>query len=161
MTNLGWQFFKLIFFLSLILVMIYFLFRFLSRKNGFLRSNAFQHLGGIPLGQNKSIQLVEIGQKIYVLGIGQEVRLLHIIDSQEELMQIKDAMSSLSLTNDRFIDWFKRVKVNRSHKKDSFEEFLNQKMRQLRDERTLSLQEILETSKDSSLEKIEKRDLDG
>ncbi|WP_165894982.1 flagellar biosynthetic protein FliO [Tepidibacillus fermentans] len=154
--------------------MIYFLFRFLSRKNGLVRSNAFQLLGGIPLGQNKSIQFVEIGQKIYVLGIGQDVHLLQIIDNQEELQQIRDLVSAPSIANDRLIGWLNHIKsvfsplkrfmekknLEKIHSIKSFEELLNRKMADLKEQRTQSLKEIIHTKSDTSTEKLGKRDSD-
>src|SRR5690625_77031 len=60
--------------LMIIIVMILLFVRFLSRRNKLWLSNhAIQTLGGVSLGQNKSLQLVEVGQSIYLIGIGEDV----------------------------------------------------------------------------------------
>lgn len=171
--NMGLELLKLVFYLSLILAMIYLSLRFIAKKNGVMRPNIFQLLGGVQLGQNKSVQLVEIGNKIYILGVGQEVRLLQVIDSQEELEEIRDSMKMTSPANDRLIEWAQQLKdssfINRfikkkdqleKEKKNDFETLLNQKMTQLKDQRAQSLQQILDTSGDTFLENLEKRDSD-
>ncbi|WP_339063305.1 flagellar biosynthetic protein FliO [Tepidibacillus marianensis] len=173
-TTMGWQYFKLFFFLAIILAFIYFLFRFLAKRNGFIRSNVFQLLGGIPLGQNKSVQIVEIGGNIYILGVGQEVRLIQVIEDKEEVQRITDLISTPLNSNDRLIEWFNQLKFdfpplkrfikkpngNKVYHPDSFEELLNQKMTQLKDQRAQTLQEILDTSSETSFETTEKRDSD-
>lgn len=168
------EFFKLFFSLAFILALIYLLFRFLAKKNGFIRSNVFQVLGGIPLGQNKSVQVVEIGGKIYILGVGQDIRLIQVIEDQEDVLRITDSITTPINSNDRFVEWFKQLKLDtpllkRFIKKnnndklnypDSFENLLNQKMSQLKDQRSQTLQEILDSSSDTSLDTMGKRDSD-
>ena len=46
--------------------------------------NSIRSLGGVPLGQNKSIQIVEIGHSLFVVGVGENIQLLDkIIDADE------------------------------------------------------------------------------
>jgi len=173
-TSYSLEFFKLFFSLAFILALIYFLFRFLAKKNGFIRSNVFRILGGIPLGQNKSVQVVEIGGKIYILGIGQDIRLIQVIEDQEDVLRIINSITTPINSNDRFVEWFKQLKLDtpllkrfikknnneKLNNPDSFENLLNQKMSQLKDQRSQTLQEILDSSSDTSLDTMGKRDSD-
>src|SRR5690625_648829 len=68
---------KMFFALLLILALIFLIAKLWNRKNNQLQqSNILENLGGIPLGQNKSLQIVRIGNRFYVLGIGESVELL-------------------------------------------------------------------------------------
>ncbi len=55
---------KTIVLLGLILFLIYFLLKLLNKKNRlFQQSKTLENLGGISLGQNKSIQVIRVGEK--------------------------------------------------------------------------------------------------
>ena len=41
-------------------------------------------MGGAPLGSNRSVQVVRIGEKIYILGVGDSVQLLNVIEDEKE-----------------------------------------------------------------------------
>lgn len=46
--------------------------RFINeRTRGVRQSSRLSHLGGIPLGKDRSVQLVKVQGKIYVVGVGQ------------------------------------------------------------------------------------------
>lgn len=75
---------RTLFALLLILALIYLLIRFLSRRNkGFNQVKALENLGGISVGQNKSIQIVRIGEKVFMVGVGDNVELLQEIDDKD------------------------------------------------------------------------------
>lgn len=69
--------------------------RWLARRNPFVRPGApVRTLGGCVVGQNKSVQVVQIGDGLYVLGIGDDVQLLRYIppgDEAERLRALFDA----------------------------------------------------------------------
>ncbi len=71
--------------LSLVLALIYMFYRIFFRRQRFLREvGGIRYLGGFPLGAQKSLQLVEIAGKVYVLGVAEEVQLLRLIDDPDE-----------------------------------------------------------------------------
>ncbi|MDT2247325.1 flagellar biosynthetic protein FliO [Paenibacillus larvae] len=45
-------------------------------------------MGGVPLGQNKSIQIVEIGQSLYIVGVGDNIQLLEKVDNPDQVALI-------------------------------------------------------------------------
>ena len=44
-----------------------------------------KNMGGISLGQHKSIQLVVIGESYYLIGVGDDIRLLKEITDPDEI----------------------------------------------------------------------------
>ncbi|TMV52043.1 flagellar protein [Paenibacillus mesophilus] len=80
---------KVIFFLILIIGIFLIIMKALSKKKWSWNSGrAVKALGGLPLGQNKSVQIVEIGRSIYILGVGDGVQLIQKIDDPEEIAYI-------------------------------------------------------------------------
>ncbi|RDW19493.1 flagellar protein [Oceanobacillus arenosus] len=69
---------RMFFALLLVLALIYFLLKFLNKRNKSLNNQvkALEKLGGISLGQNKTIQLVRVGNQIFLLGVGDNIELI-------------------------------------------------------------------------------------
>lgn len=92
--NIG-NFITVIVVLVLIIGLIIILIRFLAHKNNsWFSSRSIRHLGGVGLGQNKSVQMVKVGNSLYVVGVGEDVTLLDKIDEQEEIDAIFQSMNS-------------------------------------------------------------------
>lgn len=82
--SIVWNIVKMVFALAVVLALIYFLSNFLKKRNQlFERSHVLQNLGGVAVGQNKSVQLVRIGDRLFVLGVGENVQLLKEITDPE------------------------------------------------------------------------------
>lgn len=65
-----------------------------------------ENLGGISLGQNKSVQVIRVGEKVYLLGVGENVELLKEISDQnliDELIHKNDQ----NFDTKSFLDFFK------------------------------------------------------
>jgi len=141
--------------LSIILLLIFISFRFLAQKKGTINSGFYQHLGGIPLGQNKTVQVVEIGNKIYILGVGEDVQLLQVIEDKQDLQAIKE-FAAWQGSQQTVTDWLKG-KFNRkgrdSKKEDHFQQIFTEKMEQLKEKRMESINQWL----DDTNERIENR----
>lgn len=116
---------QVILYLAIIIGLFALIIRFVSKRN---RISGFGHsvrsLGGVPLGQNKSIQIVEIGDALYVVGVGDNVQLLDKIDDAEEVANVskllqsrKDSVDMLST----FGSWLKRS-VNRKEAEEEAED---------------------------------------
>ncbi|MFC4557128.1 flagellar biosynthetic protein FliO [Virgibacillus kekensis] len=75
---------KMAFALLLVLGLIYLLLKFLNKRNKlFQQVKALENLGGISVGPNKSVQLVRIGTKVYLIGVGENVEMLQEIEDEE------------------------------------------------------------------------------
>lgn len=75
--------------LAVIIVLIVVLIRLLSRKNRLWQGNkSMRTLGGMAVGQNKTLQIVEVGDVVYVLGIGEDVTLIDKISDPEQIAKL-------------------------------------------------------------------------
>ena len=89
---------KLIFYLLLILGMIYGLIKFLALKQQKMQPNqAVKLMGGTPLGNNKSLQLVKVGEKVYLLGVGDQVTLIKEFSGTDEIGAIEQDLEQQSV----------------------------------------------------------------
>ncbi|MFC0558593.1 flagellar biosynthetic protein FliO [Halalkalibacter alkalisediminis] len=72
--------------LALVIVLIYLLLRFLNKRSQSFRSTQMlQNIGGVPLGANRSVQLVKVGNRVLVVGVGESIHLLREIEDAEEV----------------------------------------------------------------------------
>lgn len=137
---------KLVFYLGIIIALIYLLFYFLKKTNKYNSSSIYQTFGGLSLGQNKSIQVVEIGNKIYILGVGQEVSLIKVLEEKDDIEAIKNLSNSGNKESRNLIDRInsKYIKKNQNNNLNQFEKELAEKMEQLKDKRTFSVNKFLD-----------------
>ncbi|WP_412975451.1 flagellar biosynthetic protein FliO [Ornithinibacillus sp. 179-J 7C1 HS] len=88
--SLAFDLVKMVFALFLILALIYLLLKFLSKRNKlFNQVKTLENLGGISVGPSKSIQVIRVGGKLYLIGVGENVQLLEeIVDEgmKEEIL---------------------------------------------------------------------------
>lgn len=80
----------------LILVLLFLALRFLSKKTSHFASGGprpIQMLGGQPLGKNRSLQMVKIGDVLYILGVGEDVQLIRMIPPGEEQTRLVDGLA--------------------------------------------------------------------
>lgn len=81
---------QLILYTLLIVAMIYGLIKFLAARQKNLQPNqAVKLMGGTPLGNNKSLQVVKIGGHMYLLGVGDEVTLIKEFSDGAEINNIE------------------------------------------------------------------------
>ncbi|MNY02399.1 Flagellar biosynthesis protein, FliO [compost metagenome] len=86
---------KVILVLIFMIILFYVLMRFVAKKNkGNLFGNSIRSLGGVPLGQNKSIQIVEIGRSLFVVGVGENIQLLDKIIDADEVAYITELLET-------------------------------------------------------------------
>ena len=82
------------FIISFILVigLLFLLLRFLSKRGRLLQTNGpVLPIGGHNLGNNRSMQILLIGQTIYVVGVGEDVTLIRTISQGEEYQHLLES----------------------------------------------------------------------
>lgn len=91
-SQFSWfDFFKMFVALGTVIALIYLLLRFVNQRNRiFGQARMMQNLGGISLGNNRSIQVVKINDRIFIVGVGDSIQLLKEIDSEDEVKKILD-----------------------------------------------------------------------
>ncbi|GKU78637.1 hypothetical protein L3i20_v230340 [Paenibacillus sp. L3-i20] len=72
--------------LAIVIVLILYVIKWLSKRNQLWGVNrSMRSLGGISLGQNSSLQVVEIADRIYIVGVGQTITLLDKLDNPDDV----------------------------------------------------------------------------
>lgn len=75
--------------LAVIILMIYALIRFMGKRSQSYQANrTLQNIGGVHIGTNRSIQLVRVGERVLVIGVGESIQLLKEIDNPDEVTTI-------------------------------------------------------------------------
>jgi len=124
--------------LFLVICLIYLLLRFVNKRTRSFRSNRMiQHVGGVPLGANRSVQMVRVGDQLFVLGVGDSIQLIKEITDKGEIERlIEDQNQELNKMEEPIIklsNWItRRIKLANQPSKNElgFKELLN---RQLKD----------------------------
>lgn len=97
---LWWSATKLVLALAFVLLLIYGILKFVQRKNKlFSRTRKMENLGGIPLGQNRSVQAVKVGDKVYLLGVGDTVEMLTEVTDEQTKNQLVQEDNEGTLTS--------------------------------------------------------------
>lgn len=80
-----WDFIKMIFATVFVVALLYFVLKFVNKKGQLYKSSQLiENLGGTTLGANRSVQLIKVGKRILVVGVGENVQLIkEISDSRE------------------------------------------------------------------------------
>ncbi len=105
-----WMLIRVLLALALIVVLIYVLIRFLSRKTrNYDSPRKLRIIAAIGLSPQKSMQVVEVGHKLYVLGVGQDVVVLDKIEHPQEVAELIEMMDMTNLENQVMINWRERI----------------------------------------------------
>lgn len=79
------DFMRMIFALIFVVALLYVILRFIGKKTkAYQKANFIENLGGTSLGNNRSIQLVKVGERVLIVGVGENIQLLTEINEQEE-----------------------------------------------------------------------------
>ncbi|WP_019910417.1 flagellar biosynthetic protein FliO [Paenibacillus sp. HW567] len=99
--------FNVIFVLAVIIVLIVLLIRFLGRRNQTLMSGrSIRTLGALGLGPNKSIQIIELGGSLYLIGVGENISKLDKITDPAEVALIISAFEEQTSGQNNFLTQF-------------------------------------------------------
>ncbi|WP_263707452.1 flagellar biosynthetic protein FliO [Shouchella tritolerans] len=83
------SFVKMIVALVVVIALLYGLLRFVNKRaKTFQETKALHLVSGVSLGQNKSVQLVKVGETLLVVGVGDQVQLLKEIADPDEITAI-------------------------------------------------------------------------
>jgi flagellar protein FliO/FliZ len=84
-----WDFVRMIFATVFVVALLYFLLKFINKKSrSFKSTQLVENLGGTVLGANRSVQIVKIADRLFIVGVGDNVQLLKEIDEPNERAQI-------------------------------------------------------------------------
>ncbi|TJY43177.1 flagellar protein [Cohnella pontilimi] len=154
-TN-AWDLLRVLFVLALVVGLIIVLLRYFAKRNrGWWMNRSLRSLGGLPLGTNKSLQVVEWNGRIYVLGVGENVTLLDsITDADLAASLLADYETAPSSAVPALPEWLRKWsrrasgqgndgQVPDSESRPNFEQALENRLRELA-ERRQRVEKLLE-----------------
>ncbi|MEC1892781.1 flagellar biosynthetic protein FliO [Cytobacillus firmus] len=120
----SWDFIKMILATGFTIGLLYALLKFINKKSKvYNRSQLVENLGGTALGANRSVQLIKVGKRILVVGVGENIQLLKEIDNSEEYSQIikehNDKLEQLIRPSDIVTKVMKRTQQTEESKQGS------------------------------------------
>ena len=127
---------QVIFYLTLIIGLFFVIIKFIAQKNKhFMAGRMIKTIGGVSLGQNKSLQVVKIGHHLYIVGVGDTVQFISQINDPEEVMYIQENIHA-SNTRDfpgiqSFTSWIKGFQKRKETEEDEIEEDLSTSFQQV------------------------------
>ena len=136
------EYIKVLLSLVLVIGILIFVLRFLNKRNQNYQQNSIvRNLGGHSVGAQKSVQLLHIGNQIYVVGVGDDVQLLQVISDPQEIEQM------VALYNEKYgqtsttpyvAELFAKFKTKRSFKTQSedFSNILDKRLSEIKQERS-------------------------
>ncbi|MEK3855103.1 flagellar biosynthetic protein FliO [Cytobacillus sp. FSL H8-0458] len=118
-----WDFIKMILATGFTIGLLYALLKFINKKSKvYNRSQLVENLGGTALGANRSVQLIKVGKRILVVGVGENIQLLKEIDNSEEYSQIikehNDKLEQLIRPSDIVTKVMKRTQQTEENKQN-------------------------------------------
>jgi flagellar protein FliO/FliZ len=155
----AWDLIWVLFVLAIIVALIVLLLRFFAKRNrGWWMNRSLRSLGGLTLGTNKSMQIVEWNGRIYVLGVGENVSLIESITDPEAvaaLLAEHDTAAAgtapslpawLRKWNGRNNPQTEESSHSETGKQPSFEQTLENRLRQL-SQRRQRMEQLLDESR--------------
>ena len=149
----AFDFIKMFIALAFVLILIYVLLKFVTKRNPlFQQGKSIVNLGGTSLGQNKSIQLIKVGNRVLVVGVGESISLLKEIESeqerkkfieefewkQEQVMVSKNFLHTLTT----FVNQSKKLNRVTKDAQSSFSTTFKDQLEKVKKERTNQLEEV-------------------
>ncbi|RSL32845.1 flagellar biosynthetic protein FliO [Salibacterium salarium] len=139
-TNVFKMLFQLVLALAAVIAIMYFLLKFINKRTqSFQSQKTMQNLGGVPLGQNKSVQMIKIGDRLLIVGVGDSIRLLKEIEEESEIEDLleNDSTSDTGWTKKGFSMFQGLFNKRKAEKKDSesFQHVLEDQLGEMKDTR--------------------------
>jgi flagellar protein FliO/FliZ len=127
--------------------LLYFLLKFINKKTmSYKSSQLVENLGGTSLGANRSIQIVKAGNRLLIVGVGENIQLLREIDDPEEYSQViqeyNNKMEQLVQPSDIVTKFIKRASKDGSKESSTFSALLKQQLNDMASGRKKALEEI-------------------
>lgn len=132
--SLFFQIVRLVFALLLVVGLIYVFLYFLKRRNKIgNRIKSLENVGGISVGQNKTVQLIRLGNKLYLIGVAENITLLEELDDptlMEEIMRAKKEQES-ELDASNILSSILKKNQKEKVEEDQFNRLFNQELNRL------------------------------
>ncbi|MGG0657946.1 flagellar biosynthetic protein FliO [Rummeliibacillus pycnus] len=146
----AWDYIKMVLALIFVIALLYGVLKFVNRRNNKYQQNQLmQNLGGISLGQQKSVQLLKVGNSLYLVGIGDDVHILKEVTDKAEkdhLLSIYSDKQELSAQVPYVSELFSKLKGRHSEKErdssgEEFKEEFRKKLSEIQQDRQKELED--------------------
>jgi flagellar protein FliO/FliZ len=149
------DFFRMIFATAFVAGLLYFLLRFINKKSmTYKRSQLVENLGGTSLGANRSIQVVKAGNRLLIVGVGENIQLLKEIDDPEEYRQViqeyNSNMEQLVQPSDFVTKFLKRKNNDSGNEGPAFSAILKKQLNEMASGRKKVLEEMQKKGSDNN-----------
>ncbi|MGP7817493.1 flagellar biosynthetic protein FliO [Niallia sp. 01092] len=151
-TGVGLTFFdfvKMIVATVFVIALIYSILKFINKRNHVYKSSQLiENIGGTTLGANRSIQIVKIGKRLLIVGVGESIQLIKEIEDESEYKEIVESynrkMDQLTQPSDIVTKVMHAVKMQpaKEKKQDSFAVHLKKQLQEISIGRKEMLKEI-------------------
>lgn len=130
--GLTFPFFRMILAFGFVVLLIYGLAKFLNKRTrSFAGTRSLESLGGISVGQNRSIQIVKVGDRLLVVGVSNTIQLLKEIDDESEVERLLQEREQ-ALEQQDFLqkskEWLQKKQLS---KQESFTTVLDKQMKKI------------------------------
>lgn len=123
---------KMIFALLLVLVLIYVVIKLLSRRQKLNHhGKSLENMGGISVGHQKSVQVIRVGQRFYLIGVGENVDLLQEITDVELIDDLLHQQNETDEPINTLLSSFLQKK-NKSENTDDFKDQFKQELSKIK-----------------------------
>jgi len=123
---------QLILYTLLIIVLIYGLIKFLAlRQKNLQPHQAVKLMGGTPLGNNKSLQLVKVGEQFLLVGVGDHVTLIKEFSDPVEIDSIENDLDQQPKLLSNSISSYLKEKISdrmKTKQNNGFEHLFSQSL---------------------------------
>jgi flagellar protein FliO/FliZ len=146
-----WDVIKLIGATVFVVLLIYGLLKFLHHRGQLFtgKRGVIEHLGGTSVGTNRSVQLIKVGNRILVIGVGESIQLLREIDDEKEIEEILalhherlQQMLEPSKWGARLRDYLTEKRKQTSDRHDAFRDMFLKEMQELSVKRKELLKQV-------------------
>ncbi len=144
----AWDFFKMIGAMILVIVLIYVVLRFMNKNRLFQQKGFIENLGGTQLAPNRSVQMIKISDRIFIVGVGENIQLLKEIDDGDEIKEIlkqhNNRLEQMIVPNAMVVKAKGLFKKNNKEvsESESFQTLLNKQLKDLSDNRKTLLNDL-------------------
>lgn len=149
----AWDYIRTLFALAFVIGLLYALLKFVNRRNRLYDKNRYmKNMGGISLGQQKSIQLVAVGNTYYLIGVGEDIRLLKEITSEEEIQALLEHYEEVDISQatgllEQFLTKIPKVKQKNSsleEKNTDFSKLFHTRLDEIKEDRKRHMDKLTE-----------------
>lgn len=150
----AWDYIKTGFALVFVIGLLFALLKFMNRKNRlYSKSQLMKNVGGLSLGQQKSVQLIVVGDRYYLIGVGDDIRLLKEITDRAEIETLtayyddideKSPAGWIEKMYNRFTEMRKQNSAHTDNESADFSNVFNTRLEEMKEERKRQLGQLTE-----------------